>query len=175
MNLKDGAEYEAKLIRICQKDNEFFSYAEVPLTCEVSNNGRKIDHTVASAAYFGKIGKKLYDKLNFVRDPDTLFISMGVPLTGRTDHLNATIGTAVCAFAIHQINNAFKRAAEECFRGETHVHVLESIKGSRQECTPLDSQVGEDFCGTGINPYIGTERPLPGIYLSLVKGLDQIL
>ena len=168
-SVRDGAEYESKIIRICQKDNQFFSYMELPVQC---TGGSNFEHTVSSTAYFGKIGPKKYRDFGISQESeaDTLFVSMGVPLMGRRDRFNSSIGSAICAFSVKQINNAFKEAAKECFRGVDHVRPLETIEGNKRNCIPLNVDVTDDFCGTGQNPYIGTNKPLEGVLLTTIVG-----
>lgn len=48
--------FVSKLVRVCQKDVNYYSYTEVPLVCK-GQDGR--DYTLAQAAYVGKPGSEL--------------------------------------------------------------------------------------------------------------------
>jgi len=181
INTKDTQEYETKLIRICQNDNQFFSYMEIPLICGEddkngsSDNNKRPIYYIASTAYFGKIGSNEYQKLDIhnERDSHTLFAAFGVQTMGTS--FNKSADSAICAFNMKKINKAFTDAANECLRGGgSEVHLLEVITGNKRECTKIGQEVGDDFCGSGLNPYIGSKRPFSGVPLNSVKGMKRL-
>jgi hypothetical protein len=184
INVRDTQEYETKLIRICQNDDTFFSYMEIPLICseDDKNNASNLGHNkhgqnknpiyyIASTAYFGKIGSNKFRELHIHDESDshTLFVSFGVQTMGST--FNKSMGSAICAFSMKKINKAFTDAAKECFRGGSEVSRLEVIFGVKRECQKIEAEVNDDFCGTGLNPHIGSNRPLNGLLLNTIRGI----
>ncbi|XP_054163112.1 hepatocyte growth factor receptor-like isoform X2 [Oppia nitens] len=169
-----SSEYGTKLIRVCHKDNDFFSYMEIPLKCSsnASTNLHKKDYFVVTAAYLGQMGSKNNKKLDTSdSNADALFLSMGVPSMATV--INKTLGTVICGFSLRHINRAFTNAAKECFSGQTNdkVYLSELILGQKQDCRIIQSDVRDDFCGTGLNRYIVSNRELDGVLLKSVNGL----
>jgi hypothetical protein len=157
---------------------------EIPLICSEDDKNSTLNpghnkygqnknpiYYIASTAYFGKIGSNKFRELDIHDESNshTLFVSFGVQTMGST--FNKSMGSAICAFSMKKINKAFTDAAKECFRGGSEVSRLEVISGVKIECQRIEAEVNDDFCGTGLNPYIGSNRPLNGLFLNTIRGI----
>lgn len=59
----DSNTFQSKLVRVCQDDQHYYSYIEVPLVCK--NNAAKIDYNLAQSAHIGKPGSELANLMVF--------------------------------------------------------------------------------------------------------------
>lgn len=104
--------YTSKLVRLCKEDTAFNSYVEVPIGCK--KNG--VEYRLLQAAYLSKAGAILARTLGIGPNDDVLFtvFSKGEK---RVQSLDET-ETALCVFALKEINDRIKERLRSCYKGE---------------------------------------------------------
>ena len=105
-----------RLVRVCQNDKKYYSYAEVPLTC--TYRGAKYD--ILRAAYIGRPGGNLARSLGLSDQP---------PLTDKEDVLFALFSksqyqsfgprndSVLCLYPLRLIRRIFTETIQDCFNG----------------------------------------------------------
>merc|ERR1719370_2359705 len=61
--------YHSKLVRVCQDDNDYYSYTEIPIQC-ISKKKNGKDYTLVQAAYVGKPGLMLANDMGISTEDD---------------------------------------------------------------------------------------------------------
>lgn len=102
--------YVTKLIRVCQNDSVFNSYAEVELICKYNS----AKYNLLQAARIAKPGKSLAKALGISVSKDVLFATFSQGKYGTTDAANAT---AVCIYPLYTIKQIFTQNIQSCFDG----------------------------------------------------------
>ncbi|CAJ0959645.1 unnamed protein product [Ranitomeya imitator] len=103
--------YTSKLVRLCKEDTAFNSYVEVPIGCE--KNG--VEYRLLQAAYLSKAGSILSRSLGIKPGDDVLFTIFSKGQKRRTESLDES---ALCVFALKQINDRIKERLQSCYKGE---------------------------------------------------------
>lgn len=104
----------SKLVRVCQNDSNYYSYTEIPIECVSETTGHKFD--LAQAAFVGKPGPDLANKLDVTHQDDVLFAvfakaeSFGSQTPARE--------SALCVFSLKDIRRKFVENIELCFQGK---------------------------------------------------------
>ncbi|XP_048739861.1 plexin-A1-like isoform X2 [Ostrea edulis] len=104
-------DYVSKLIRVCQFDRRFYSYAEASLRCE--DNGKL--YNLLQTAYLSKPGSYLARALGIPKDEDVLFGMFGF---GNPDKpVTKDRRSVMCIFPSRLIRRVFSRNIRKCFDG----------------------------------------------------------
>jgi len=104
----------SKLVRVCQSDSNYYSYTEIPIECVSETTGSKFD--LAQAAFVGKSGPDLANKLDVTHQDDVLFA-----VFARADTFgSSTPGreSALCVYSLKDIRRKFVENIELCFQGK---------------------------------------------------------
>lgn len=134
-------EYITKLVRICQSDNRYYSYTEIPISC--NKNG--VEYNLVQAAY---LSKPIGDNRKNDENDDVLY--------GIFDTLSNE--SALCTFSLESIENEFVQNIQTCFNGDGYTG-LDFISTSKP-CERIDSEITKNFCGSYRNTPLGGEQPI---------------
>ncbi|RWS12104.1 hepatocyte growth factor receptor-like protein, partial [Dinothrombium tinctorium] len=140
---------ETKLARICKADTSFFSYMEIPLTCDVEDDDPYENvYSYATSAFF----------LNKEEDsiPD-LFVTF---VSQKDKQKTGTKRSAICVYNILELNKEYDRVISNCMNGKSEAKLLTIFHGEPRSCTPASNEFNDiyKFCGSGLNPYMGGTR-----------------
>ena len=109
-------QYLTRLLRVCQRDQKYYTYTEVPLRC--THTGA--NYNIVRAAYVTKAGSDLAKSLNLSHLP---------PLTHNDDVLFALFSksqpqtaepiadSVLCIYPLKQIRRVFTKTIQDCFKG----------------------------------------------------------
>ena len=103
-------EYISKIFRVCQNDQNFYSYVEVELKC--SYKGK--DYNLVQAAYLGKPGKILAQSLNIPTTEDVLYTVFS---KGHDSTPTPTAESAMCVYPMRLVRKIFTQNIQKCFKG----------------------------------------------------------
>lgn len=103
--------YITKLIRVCQYDEGFNSYAETSLKCCY----QKICYNSIQAAYVGKPGRFLAMSLGVSTEEDVLFGMFGSGVSGTINTVDTE--SVLCIFPIKKVELEFLWNVGLCFLG----------------------------------------------------------
>ncbi len=149
--------YISKLVRLCQGDQHYYSYTEVPLSCR--KNG--VDYNLVQDSYLAKPGYDLAQSLGVTVEDYVLFavFSQGDQhtITARTPTRNS----GLCVFSIAMIDRIFLDNINLCNRGEV-LTGMEYFKPSKKcLATRFSSGAGSEiFCGNEVNYPLGGQIPV---------------
>lgn len=104
----------SKLVRVCQNDSNYYSYTEIPIECVSETTGSKFD--LAQAAFVGKPGPDLANKLDVTHQDDVLFA-----VFSRSDPVRSSSPareSALCVYSLKDIRRKFVENIELCFQGK---------------------------------------------------------
>lgn len=102
--------YVTKIIRVCNMDKKFFSYAELQLRC--MHNGTL--YNLAQAAFFGKAGIKLARTVG--QGEDYLFVVFSTGSHNSPDTSPAST-SALCVYPMQKTKSIFTKNIQQCFQG----------------------------------------------------------
>lgn len=109
-----SSQFITKLVRVCQDDENYYSYTEIPMDCiSEAQGGRK--YNLVQAAYVGKAGSDLAGDLGITAQDDVLFavFSESDPVQGnRPSDLSA-----LCVYSLKAIRRKFMQNIKTCFNG----------------------------------------------------------
>lgn len=103
----------SKLVRICQKDINYYSYTEVPLVCRSDG----LDYNLAQAAYVGRPGSELALSLGITAQDDVLFVVFSKSQDESDVFNKPSRRSALCVFALSAIHRKFTQNIQHCFNG----------------------------------------------------------
>lgn len=147
--------FVTKLVRICQKDVNYYSYTEVPLVCR-SQDGT--DYNLAQAAYTGRPGSELAVSLGITAQDEVLYVVFAKS-GDQSDIFNkAGDQSALCVYALSAIHRKFTQNIQHCFNGNG-VQGLDFVNPS-QPCVLTQVQINDDFCGMDVNTPLGGSMPI---------------
>ncbi|GFQ93840.1 hypothetical protein TNCT_654031 [Trichonephila clavata] len=158
---------ETRLVRVCADDPAFFSYTEVPLRC---HHGLEV-YNLATAAHLGPAGPQLRRRLKLDQKgpADVLYVSFVRSVPGHGYTVDRTKGSVLCSFPMASVIEAFTNATRDCLRAESRTHLLKHVTGLDISCKKEEGvEVGDDFCGSGINQYIAGRDSIPGGFRTFV-------
>jgi plexin A len=101
----------SKLIRVCQSDRKFYSYAEAALKCQYNMQL----YNWLQTAYLSKPGTSLAKVLGIPGEEDVLFGMFGYRDPDTPEKNNK--GSAMCIFPGRLIRRVFTRNTQKCFNG----------------------------------------------------------
>ena len=102
--------YRTKLARVCQKDYNFYSYIELPLTCKKDG----VNYNLARSAYVTTLGGDLEGSTEFQRGDEVLFVTFSKS-NGKT--LEPVADSAICMYSMKYINQKFWDRRKTCASG----------------------------------------------------------
>uniref|UniRef100_A0A8D8QDQ6 Plexin-A1 n=1 Tax=Cacopsylla melanoneura TaxID=428564 RepID=A0A8D8QDQ6_9HEMI len=140
--------YISKLVRICHDDPNYYSYTEIPITCN-SNSGKQ--YNLVQAGFVGKPGSDLAKDMGITAQDDVLFA-----VFAERDHPSSS---ALCIYPLSSIRQTFTQNIRECYSGKGN-QGLEYFDSSVKSCVNVDDTIGEDFCGKEVNHPIGGDLPV---------------
>ncbi|KAI2798414.1 hypothetical protein BLOT_012695 [Blomia tropicalis] len=145
--------YISKLVRICQKDPNYYSYTEVPLVCRSSH----VKYNLAQAAYIGKPGAELAKSFGITPEDDLLYVVFS---KSREEYENSTPSnqSALCVYSLMNVHRLFTQNIQHCFNGNGD-QGLDFIN-IKQKCVSTQVQINEDFCGMDVNQLLGGINPI---------------
>ncbi|CAH1783846.1 unnamed protein product [Owenia fusiformis] len=137
-----NAKYVSKLIRLCQNDDYYRSYTEIPIECG--------DYNQVQDAHFVKPGSTLARNMNISSDDNIL---VGVFAKGNGP-FSVTSSVAVCFYSLSEITSKYTFNIQRCYQGsgERGKKILPAVDGCLIEAS---TSVTDDFCGDGTNSPIG--------------------
>ena len=98
--------YSSWLVRVCDGDDRFHSYVEVPLECASANRS----YAVAIAAHLARP-----DQVFHGFDGDALFVAFS---TAQGNTAETTTEAAVCSYSMERVKLTFAQNIGECFNGD---------------------------------------------------------
>ena len=107
--------FMSKLVRVCQKDVNYYSYTEVPLVCRSPEDG--IDYNLAQAAFIGKPGSELAVSLGITAQDEVLFVVFAKSHDDQDVFNRPSKNSAVCVYALTAIHRKFTQNIQHCFNG----------------------------------------------------------
>ncbi|XP_064605454.1 plexin-A2-like isoform X2 [Liolophura sinensis] len=129
-----SSKYISKMIRICQNDKRYYSYAEVPLNC--SHQGTM--YNIVRAARVGKAGTELAQSLGIALTEDVLYAVFSKSPAEQED-------SAMCVFPLTRISDIFTQNIKKCFDGEGSTGPGHIIRPT--ECFKSKYSITKDYCG----------------------------
>ena len=103
--------YTSKLLRVCQYDPKFYSYAELELRCRTKGDV----YNLLQVAHIGKPGQKLAKMLGISNNEDVLF---GMFMIGADPAMPPKKQeTAMCVYKMRDIRKVFTKNIKSCFGG----------------------------------------------------------
>ena len=151
-----NSEYISKIIRVCQKDRKFYSFAEVDL--QYHNAGktynilRAIDVAHPGAHLASSLGLSYLPPLSHTED--VLFALFS---RSKSQSMEPLEDSVMCMFPCKEIRCIFTENIQDCFRGicntgPAHITVPDI-------CIETDFAINDDYCGTYEfnNPIAGTK------------------
>uniref|UniRef100_A0A8K9XX09 Plexin A4 n=1 Tax=Oncorhynchus mykiss TaxID=8022 RepID=A0A8K9XX09_ONCMY len=150
--------YTSKIVRLCKDDTAFNSYVEVPLGCVKGG----VEYRLLQAAYLSKAGAILGRSLGVGPDDDVLFtiFSKGQKRRPR----EASQESALCVFALREINERIKERLQSCYKGEGTLD-LAWLKVKDIRCSSALLTIDDNFCGLDMNAPLGVSEMVQGIPL----------
>lgn len=147
--------FETRLVRVCEGDDSFLTYMEIPIECPKDAGLR---YTIATSASLGPSGMSSTGDETMV-----LAVAFGSPYGGRMQHNDPSQGSALCFFDMGHVEGAFRRTVENCNMATSKAKLSRLFHSPQAElkCTRYDP--GDDFlCSPGVNNYIEGMLPLTG-------------
>ncbi|XP_067880340.1 LOW QUALITY PROTEIN: plexin-B1-like [Heterodontus francisci] len=136
---RGGGGYHTYAARICADDASYYSYVEVPLSCQ----GAARTYNLAVSAVLNLPRGAVSDPVLFV-----LFSQGGAP----PHHARPADPSALCAYRLRDIDRAIERAREACYSSQTtqQAYIEYNVKSS---CTRLPKESPTIFpCGDEHTP-----------------------
>lgn len=132
--------YISKLIRVCQGDEDYYSYTEIELKCTYNGN----EYPLVQAINFGKPAIGLAQSLGIPTTEDFLF---GVFSLGRPNSVEALNNSALCLFPMRDVRQIFTRNIRRCFEGVGNTgpdHIVNPVPCVYSE---FKDQIDDNYCG----------------------------
>ncbi|XP_050411553.1 plexin-A4 isoform X3 [Patella vulgata] len=140
-----------KIARVCQNDKNYYSYAEVGLSCKDPKTN--LEYNLVQSAHVGRSGTKLARELGIPTTEDVLY---AVFSKGDPNSVNPTGTSAMCVYSLRGIRKKFTENIQQCFSGIGNTgpdHIISSNK-----CIAVNVSITDDYCGDEYNfPVSGTK------------------
>ena len=153
------SKFISKIIRVCQNDEDYYSYTEIPLEC-TNMNDEDNPYNLVQAGFVTKPGSKLANDLNITRQDDVLFAVFSN--TDRSENeFSSKPGkkSAMCVYSLQSIRKKFTENIRRCFNG-TGARGLNFVTPSLP-CLKINSvEIDDDFCGIDVNNPLGGNLPM---------------
>ncbi|XP_037578446.1 hepatocyte growth factor receptor-like isoform X1 [Dermacentor silvarum] len=147
--------FETRLVRVCESDETFLTYMEMPIECPKDAGLR---YTIATSASLGPSGMS-----NTGDETKVLAVAFGSPFGGRMDVNDPSQGSALCFFDMGRVEEAFRETIENCNEGKAKAKLSRLFHNDQSElkCTRYEPS-GDFLCSPGVNNYIEGVLPLIG-------------
>uniref|UniRef100_A0A3B3QK91 Sema domain-containing protein n=1 Tax=Paramormyrops kingsleyae TaxID=1676925 RepID=A0A3B3QK91_9TELE len=136
-------------------DHKFHSYVSLPLGC--LSHG--IEYRLLQAAFLAKAGRRLGATLGVSPEDDVLF---AVFSKGQKQYHRPPDDSALCVFAIRDINAHIQERLQSCYQGEGNLE-LHWLLGKDVQCTKAPVPIDDSFCGLDINQPLGGSELVSGL------------
>ena len=103
----------SNIVRICQKDPDYYSYTEVPLVCR---NARD-KYNLAQAAYIGKPGSELAKEMGVSTEDDLMYVVFAKSRDDREEESRPRAESALCVYSLLNVHRLFNQNIQHCFNG----------------------------------------------------------
>jgi hypothetical protein len=138
-------------VRVCQRDERYYSYTEIPLECHVGD----IHYNILMASYVSRAGADLALALGLAHMPpfserdDVLF---AVFARSRPFAADPLADSALCVFPMRRVQHVFTTTIQACFNGlgntgpahmVNHLPCVDTVSSSR-EIVYFDKPTGLD-------------------------------
>ncbi|CAJ0936168.1 unnamed protein product, partial [Mesorhabditis belari] len=145
---------ESKLVRVCAKDRNFFSYTEVSLECR----DRDVDYNLLTDIYVGKAGYDLAKSLDILESEQVVYgvFQMGDQNSSRREV--PTTDSALCVFPMRDVEKLFQENVLDCFKGNKHKGL--EWMNRNDNCVSTKLPWNQMKCGNDVNKYIGGVYPI---------------
>lgn len=134
--------FVSKLVRVCQKDVNYYSYTEVPLVCK-SPDGT--DYNLAQAAYIGRPGSELAVSLGITAQDNVLYVVFAKSRDELDVFNKPGKQSALCVYALSAIHRKFTQNIQHCFNGNGF-QGLDFVNPSQ----PCVLTVSQTFCSKAV-------------------------
>lgn len=109
-----SSQFITKLVRVCQEDQNYYSYTEIPMDCiSEAQGGRK--YNLVQAAYVGKAGSDLAGDLGITAQDDVLFAVFSESDSKQVNKPSDL--SALCVYSLKAIRRKFMQNIKTCFNG----------------------------------------------------------
>ncbi|XP_076858316.1 plexin-A2-like isoform X2 [Brachyhypopomus gauderio] len=164
----DDLFYSSRIVRLCKGDNKFHSYVSLPIGCAQKG----VEYRLLQAAYLAKAGSVLAGALNASEQEDVLF---AVFSKGQKQFLSPSDDSALCLFAMRDINAHIKERLRSCYQGEGNLE-LHWLLGKDVQCTKAPVPIDDHFCGLDINQPLGGSELIMGhtVYTETAERLTAV-
>nr|XP_042717338.1 plexin-A3 [Chrysemys picta bellii] len=111
-----GAErfFSSKIVRLCARDAEFYSYVEFPLGCAHAG----VEYRLVQAARLAKAGRRLARALGLAEGQDVLYAAFA---QGQKNRAAPPRQSLLCLFTLDEVNRRIQERIQSCYRGEGHL------------------------------------------------------
>ncbi|KAF5292014.1 hypothetical protein FQA39_LY14131 [Lamprigera yunnana] len=150
-----STQYVSKLVRVCQEDDSYYSYTEIPMIC----NKGDVNFNLAQAAFVGKPGAKLAKELAITTKDSVLFVVFSEKESEKSN--KPSNSSALCMYSLKYIRRKFIQNIQTCFSGKVE-RGLDFITPS-MPCFHTNLFIGDEFCGLDINTPFGGEDPITSV------------
>ena len=131
--------YKTKLARVCQKDWDFHSYIELPLTCKKDG----VNYNLAQSAYLTTLGGDLEGSNEIQRGNEVLFVTFSKS-NGKT--LEPVADSAICMYSMKYINQNFFDRKRACASGRGSSFEIPWQQSANQNCWGSETLVSGYYC-----------------------------
>lgn len=147
LKANSSTEYITKLVRLCQTDEHYYSYTEIPVRCIADG----VEYGLVQAAYLSKPmdGKLIGTDAN----DDVLYAVFSQDVNGVPSN-----GSAFCTYALESIENKFTQNIQACFNGDGCTG-LDFISPSKP-CDKVLIEIPKYYCGSPRNSPFGGEQAI---------------
>uniref|UniRef100_T1JKQ6 Sema domain-containing protein n=1 Tax=Strigamia maritima TaxID=126957 RepID=T1JKQ6_STRMM len=105
--------FVSKLIRICHKDPDYYSYTEIPIECRLDN----VDYNLVQAAFLGNPGSELANELGVSAQDDVLYAVFSQSKNDSDVYDRASAKSGLCVYSLRAIHRQFTKNIQHCFSG----------------------------------------------------------
>lgn len=145
----------SKLIRLCHRDKDYYSYTEIPIECKTKDG---TDYNLVQAAYTGKPGSELANDLGITAQDEALFGVFSKSSDEMDVYNRPAEHSALCVYSIKNIHRKFTENIQNCFSGNGD-RGLDFINPS-VKCFQTHLRIEDDFCGDEVNTPLGGQIPV---------------
>ncbi|KAG6453851.1 plexin A3 [Manduca sexta] len=150
--------FYSKLVRVCQDDEDYYSYTEIPIFCTGEGEaGGNFEYNLVQAAFVGKAGSVLAAELGITAQHDVLFAAFS-----QSESINTNTPSnlsALCVYSLKAIRRKFMLNIKNCFSGNGP-RGLDFISPSYHCISTRMRAISEEFCGLPVNTPLGGENPV---------------
>ncbi|XP_043357275.1 plexin-A3 isoform X3 [Dermochelys coriacea] len=151
-----GAErfFSSKIVRLCARDAEFYSYVEFPLGCAHAG----VEYRLVQAARLAKAGHRLARALGLAEGQDVLYAAFA---QGQKNRAAPPRQSVLCLFTLDEVNRRIQERIQSCYRGEGHLS-LPWLLNKELPCINTPMQINGNFCGLVLNQPLGGLQVIEG-------------